>query len=100
MYGPLIETHYYFPEKINVMFTEVVNQDLIRIAPWERGAGRTFGCGTGSAAAGVISFLTGRCTNPVEVKSPGGSSVVKIETDGSISLQSRAYYSFTGMVKL
>jgi len=75
--GPVIETHHYFPEKINVEVVEVLARDHIRMRVWERGAGITRACGTGACAAAVAAArrdLTGR---RVRVDLEGGRLLIE-----------------------
>lgn len=61
-----------FPNKTNVTFAEVINENLIKIREWERGTGETIGCGTGCCTAVVASVLTNRSNRKVEVEQIGG----------------------------
>ena len=84
--GPLVEHHTAFPAKTNVMFTQVVVRDHLRVRPWERGAGATLACGTGACAAAVAAVLTGRAERNVQVTLPGGTLQIQwvAETDEMI----------------
>jgi diaminopimelate epimerase len=53
--GPLIETHWLFPERTNVGFAQIKGRDRIRLRVWERGVGETQACGTGACAALVAA---------------------------------------------
>ena len=79
--GPRIVDHPAFPHKTNVMFTQVVARDHLRVRPWERGAGATLACGTGACAAAVAAALTGRAERDVQVTLPGG--MLRIQWDAS-----------------
>ena len=70
--GPRIEHHTAFPHKTNVMFTQVISRDHLRVRPWERGAGPTLACGTGACAAAVAAAVSGRAERDVAVTLPGG----------------------------
>ncbi|KAF0243561.1 MAG: diaminopimelate [Planctomycetota bacterium] len=59
-FGPRIEWCRWWPKKVNVEFVEVVSRKEVRQRTWERGAGETWGCGTGAAAVCVAGVLTGR----------------------------------------
>ncbi|ETJ41700.1 Diaminopimelate epimerase, partial [human gut metagenome] len=48
--GPILEKHDIFPANTNVNYIEVVNDKHIKVRTWERGAGATLACGTGSCA--------------------------------------------------
>jgi diaminopimelate epimerase len=71
-WGPQIERHPLFPERINVHFVQVLGSDALKMITWERGTGVTQACGTGAAAvcvAGVLNRLTGR---GITAELPGG----------------------------
>lgn len=85
--GRKIETHSLFPNKTNVNFVEVIDRNNINIYTWERGAGRTLGCGTGSCASAVIGNILGRLDNIVHVKTEGGEMEIQIEEDYEIYMK-------------
>lgn len=65
--GKLIEKNNAFPKGTNVNFVEVVNQSEIKLRTWERGAGSTLACGTGSCASAVACALNGKTGKEVTV---------------------------------
>ena len=71
-YGPLIENHRYFPQKTNVEFVEILENNLIKMRVWERGSGETFACGTGSCAAVVAGVSNTLIKRDVKVLLKGG----------------------------
>jgi diaminopimelate epimerase len=77
--GEAIEHSPLFPDRTNVMFTVVGSKRKLTVRPWERGAGATLSCGSGAAAATVISGLLGYAGGPVSVSMPGG--ILKTEWD-------------------
>lgn len=48
--GSKIEKNPLFPERVNVEFAQVIDDDSIRMRVWERGSGITMACGTGACA--------------------------------------------------
>ena len=60
--GREIEEAPIFPDGINVNFAQIINDKEIKIQSWERGAGVTLACGTGSCAA-VVTAVLNRWTN-------------------------------------
>ncbi|MGN0915415.1 MAG: diaminopimelate epimerase [Succinivibrio sp.] len=82
-YGPELECHPNFPEKVNVGFAQVVDNHTLNLRVFERGCGETMACGTGACAAAVASIIQGRVTSPVTVNLPGGT--LKISWDGADS---------------
>ncbi|WP_291637329.1 diaminopimelate epimerase [Clostridium sp.] len=76
--GKFIEKHDLFPEKTNVNFCEVVSKNMIRVKTWERGAGPTLACGTGSCASVVAANRLGYIEAKAMVQVPGGLLNIEI----------------------
>lgn len=79
--GKIIEHHSLFPKKTNVNFCEVVRKDMIRVKTWERGAGPTLACGTGSCASVVAANKLGYVGEKATVEVPGGILNIEIIKD-------------------
>lgn len=94
--GPVIENHSWFPERVNVIFVEVLNKHEIRQRTWERGAGETLACGTGASAACVAGVLTGRTERRVQAHLPGGDLQLEWAEDDHVYLTGPAVEIFTG----
>lgn len=88
--GNKLERHSLFPQKINVNFVEIVNRRKINVFTWERGAGRTLSCGTGSSASVVIGNVLKKLDQYVEVTTEGGTLEVRINNDYEIFLKGDA----------
>ena len=71
-YGPLLERHPLFPNRINVEFAQVLEDGSIRMRVWERGSGITQACGTGACATAVAACLTGRKGRRSDILMDGG----------------------------
>ena len=54
--GPKIEKNSLFPERINVNFAKILNNNKIELKVWERGSGITKACGTGASATTVAAI--------------------------------------------
>ena len=80
--GPAIENHPRFPERVNVGFMQIVNNDCIRLRVFERGAGETLACGSGACAAVVAGRLQERLAERVKVILNGGELVVSWAGEG------------------
>lgn len=65
--GRQIEKHATFPKGTNVNFVEVINESEIKLRTWERGAGSTLACGTGSCASAVAAALNDKTGKQVTV---------------------------------
>ncbi len=71
-WGPKIEHHEAFPQRVNVEFVEVLSPDRVRVRVWERGTGETLACGTGACAVCVAGVLTQRTHRDLVALLPGG----------------------------
>jgi diaminopimelate epimerase len=71
-WGPLIERHARFPERVNVGFLQVIDRRTARLRVFERGAGETLACGTGACAAVVAGIRLGLLDAEVDVQTRGG----------------------------
>jgi len=80
--GAAIEAHPRFPERTNVGFMEIVNDDCIRLRVFERGAGETLACGSGACAAVVAGRLWEGLSENVKVVLNGGELVVSWAGEG------------------
>jgi len=58
--------------------------DGLDLLVWERGAGLTQACGTGSCAAAAAARAAGLVGNRVEVHNPGGTLVVELDGDDAL----------------
>jgi len=71
------------PDGINVEFIAVgPGRDAITLRVWERGAGETLACGSGSAAAAAAAHGWGLVGDRVVVHNPGGSLLVRLAPEG------------------
>nr|WP_253201637.1 diaminopimelate epimerase [Clostridium sp. DSM 17811] len=93
--GKFIENNCLFPQKTNVNFCEVVDKNRIRVKTWERGAGPTLACGTGSCAAVVAANRLGYTEGKVEVQVPGGILNIEI-VKGEVLMEGPAETVFKG----
>jgi diaminopimelate epimerase len=99
--GPLIENHPRFPRRVNAGFMEIVARDRIRLRVWERGAGETLACGTGTCAAVAIGRKWGLLDATVQVELRGGRATVHWPGAGErIWLTGPAVTVFEGQVEL
>jgi len=86
-YGPLIETDARFPNRTNVQFMQVMDQDNIRIEIWERGAGYTLASGSSSTAAAATAYKLRLCEADITVHMPGGEIKITMTPDFSAVMQ-------------
>lgn len=83
-YGPSLEIHPLFPNRTNVQFLKVLNQNNIQIEIWERGAGYTSASGSSSSAAAAVARKLGLCDSQITVHMPGGEISISIDEDFGI----------------
>ena len=81
-YGPAIENHPLFPNRINVEFVEILAKDRLKMRVWERGAGETHACGTGACATAVASRIVNKTDAKVVVELQGGNLEIRWEGEG------------------
>jgi diaminopimelate epimerase len=99
--GPLIEHHPRFPKRVNAGFMQVLERHHIKLRVFERGAGETLACGTGSCAAVVAGIRRGLLDSPVRVSARGGELSVAWAGDGApVYLTGPAVTVFEGEVTL
>lgn len=94
--GRPIELHPAFPRKTNVEFAEVLDRQTIRMRVWERGAGITLACGTGSCATLVAAVLTGKTDRKVALNLDGGDLLLEWREDNHIYKTGPAVEVFRG----
>ncbi|MGH4050436.1 MAG: diaminopimelate epimerase [Clostridium sp.] len=93
--GEVIEKFELFPQKTNVNFCHVVDKNTIRVKTWERGAGPTLACGTGSCASVVAASRLGYVEGQVTVHVPGGLLYIEIVND-EVLMEGPAEITFEG----
>lgn len=96
-YGPAIENHPMFPNRTNVEFVEVISPTEIRQRTWERGAGETLACGTGSSAVTVAGVLNERTERHLLNHLLGGDLEMEWAEDGSVFMTGPAVQVFEGV---
>jgi len=97
-YGPLIENHSVFPNRINVEFIKVITRRQMKLRVWERGSGETLGCGSGASAAVVAGVLNNKTGRKVKLTLPGGLLEVEWGKDNHLYLSGDPKEVFTGEV--
>jgi diaminopimelate epimerase len=97
-FGPAIEKHRIFPNRINVHFVQVDKPTELTIRTWERGSGITLACGTGACACCVAAVLTGRGERVCTAHLPGGELNLNwCEEDNCVYMAGPAVEVFEGV---
>ena len=93
--GPKFETNPVFPKKTNTEFVEVKNDKYVRMRVWERGAGITWACGTGSCATLVACVLNKRTQRTAQIELDGGILTIQWADNNRIYMTGPATKVFT-----
>ncbi|MFO0840071.1 MAG: diaminopimelate epimerase [Phycisphaerae bacterium] len=97
-WGPQLERHPLFPERMNVHFVQVLTRSRLKMITWERGAGMTQACGTGACAVCVAAVLNRLADRSVSVALPGGELQIEWREDGNhVFMTGPAVELFTGV---
>ncbi len=95
--GKLIETHSWFPRRINVEFVQIVSTSEVRQRTWERGAGETLACGTGASAVTVAGVLTGKTGRKIINHLRGGDLELEWLESGDVMMTGPAVEVYNGV---
>ncbi len=97
-FGPIIENHSFFPNRINVHFVQIDKPTEFTMRTWERGSGITMACGSGACACCVAGVLTGRGKRVCTAHLPGGDLHLNwCEEDNSVYMIGPAVEVFEGI---
>ena len=100
-YGKIVENYKYFPQKTNVEFVQIIDDQNIKVRVWERGTGETLGCGTGAVAASYALYKENKLKNIVNVELEGGKLVTVIEEQKStVFLEGPAVTVYEGEIDI
>lgn len=99
--GAYFENHEEFPNRTNVEFVQVIDEENVRQKTWERGCGVTLACGSGASAVTVAAVRRGLVSNKVAVELDGGILHMELrESDGHILMCGPVAYVFDGEVNV
>jgi diaminopimelate epimerase len=85
-YGPMIENHLLFPNRINVQFVKPINRNEAQILIWERGAGFTYASGSSSCGVASILVKKGLADREIKIKMIGGELKISIDENWNIKM--------------
>jgi len=96
--SPKVEHHPLFPERTSLMWCRMESPFRMDMRIWERGAGETWGCGTGACAAAIAAIVHGyaEAGEPVTVASRGGELIVRWREGEDIQMTGPAEFIFDG----
>ncbi|MDI6452446.1 diaminopimelate epimerase [Peloplasma aerotolerans] len=92
--GPYLSSIPLFPNLSNINFVEIVDQNILKVTTYERGAGWTLSCGTGVSASAVVSYQLKKTKQDVNIIVPGGK--LKVYVQKQVFLEGPAVRIATG----
>ncbi|MAB28474.1 MAG: diaminopimelate epimerase, partial [Planctomycetaceae bacterium] len=99
-FGPMLEHHPWFKDRINVHVVRVDSDRQVTMRSWERGSGETSACGTGASAVCVAGVLEARTGDAISVILPGGRlELVYDPRQGSVLMTGPAETICAGVVQ-
>ena len=101
-YGKALEHDSLFPQRCNIEFAQVMSNGKIRTRVWERGSGITMACGTGSCATVMAAISIGLCSynKDIAVELDGGTLIINISEDNTVTMTGPAEISYEGEVNV
>jgi diaminopimelate epimerase len=100
-WGAALESHAFFPERVNVGFMQVLDRQHIKLRVFERGAAETLACGSGACAAVVIGIEHDLLDHEVSVELPGGMLTINWPGRGyPVLMTGPAVSVFEGQISL
>lgn len=105
-YGPLIENHSLFPNRVNVEFVQVMEAEegqtrVLKQRTWERGSGETLACGTGACATVVAAAQNELNSREAVVRLRGGDLKIRWDAEsGHVFKRGPAVEVFQGTISV
>lgn len=97
-YGPLLENHPMFPNRINVQFAKVISRSEAKILIWERGAGYTLASGSSSCAVACALVRQNLVNRNLKIIMKGGELSVSLDADWNIRMTGEVKESAKGVL--
>lgn len=103
--GPILEHHPLFPQRTNVEIVATLPHGGLRLRVWERGAGITLACGSGTCAAAVAAHRRGIAdaeSGPLRMIVDGGEMAIqwRASGDGHVIMTGPVATAFRGEAAL
>ncbi|MBR6877005.1 MAG: diaminopimelate epimerase [Neisseriaceae bacterium] len=101
-WGAALQQHNRFPERVNVGFMQILDDQHIKLRVFERGTGETQACGTGACAAVVagVRWQLLAQDKDVQVSLPGGDLFIRYTADNQVLMTGEACSVFEGEIAL
>ncbi|MFT5573938.1 MAG: diaminopimelate epimerase [Cryomorphaceae bacterium] len=99
--GSALEPHPMFPQRANIGFVQINSRTDISLRVYERGAGETIACGSGTCAAVVAGIQLGLLDYAVTAHLTGGDLNIEWAGEGhSVMMTGPANTSFEGELRI
>ncbi|WP_343696573.1 diaminopimelate epimerase [Flavobacterium sp.] len=85
-FGPYLENHEMFPNRINVQFAKVINRNEVEVLIWERGAGFTLASGSSSCAVASVMKKKDLVDENITIKMQGGTLKINVDSNFNIRM--------------
>lgn len=99
-FGKIISNDYHFPNKTNVEFVELINNQNIKMRVFERGSNETLACGTGACAAVVYCYKKGLTKRKVKVKLLGGDLLINYKNNNHVYMTGTSSIVYRGDIDI
>jgi diaminopimelate epimerase len=81
--GPILESHSFFPERVNVGFMQIEDRKNFSLRVFERGVGETKACGSGACAAMAAGVQLGILDAEATAQLTGGRLQLEWQGEGN-----------------
>ncbi len=98
--GPKIESNAYYPNRTNVEFVKIIDDNNIEMRVYERGSGETFACGTGACASAIAYMLNNNRKDTIKVKLIGGTLTITWNDNDHVIMEGPATKVYDGVIDL
>jgi diaminopimelate epimerase len=97
--GPLLESHPFFPLRVNVGFMQVIDRSHFKLRVFERGVGETKACGSGACAAFIAGQRLGLLDAQAQAHLYGGDLNLEWQGEGNpVMMTGETVMAFQGEI--
>jgi diaminopimelate epimerase len=97
--GPLLESHPFFPLRVNVGFMQVIDRGHFKLRVFERGVGETKACGSGACAAFIAGQRLGLLDALAQAHLYGGDLNLEWQGEGNpVMMTGETVMAFQGEI--
>jgi diaminopimelate epimerase len=97
--GPLLESHAFFPQRVNVGFMQIIDRGHFKLRVFERGVGETKACGSGACAAFIAGQRLGLLDALAQAHLFGGDLKLEWQGEGNpVMMTGETVMAFQGEI--